>query len=475
MLHAARQPSALQRRPQQRSDQPRAAARAPLPCPRRTLQRHRGAAAPPAALPPHAMLPAAAALGATAAAVWQASRLARVPELAYDPGSSFAASVLSRCPTLTQYEYRPVPFLTNAHVETIAIAKLRSNPRLSFRREILLTKDGGAVAIDWEHADLAEHDLPEDAPVIILLPGLTGGSSDTYVQHAVQQARAVGVRAAVFNSRGTAQSPVLTPQFYSASFTGDTREVIDHVRASFPRARALFAAGWSLGANILVNYLGEEGAATPVQAAVSMCNPFDLSVSNAHLQRGFNKIYDWNLAASLRRIFLGHVELWRNAAPPLRPDLVPAARTIRDFDDAITIHSFGWPSVDAYYEGSSSARRIPDVAIPLLCIQAANDPIAPAAAIPYAAIRANPNVTLAVTPCGGHLGWAAGPGAPWGHPWTDGAVTEWLASVQIELLERRKGAPAAGGSDGARSVAAAAASTTSASTSTGVSAAAGGW
>ncbi len=40
-------------------------------------------------------------------------------------------------------------------------------------------------------------DLPEDAPVIILLPGLTGGSTDTYVQHAVQQARAVGVRAAV--------------------------------------------------------------------------------------------------------------------------------------------------------------------------------------------------------------------------------------------------------------------------------------
>jgi hypothetical protein len=42
-------------------------------------------------------------------------------------------------------------------VETIAIAKLREDPKLAFRREIILTKDGGAVAIDWEHQDLEEH------------------------------------------------------------------------------------------------------------------------------------------------------------------------------------------------------------------------------------------------------------------------------------------------------------------------------
>jgi len=40
-----------------------------------------------------------------------------------------------------------------------------------------------------------------------------------------------------------------------------------------PRA-PLLAAGWSLGANILIKYLAEEGAAVPLTAAVSMCNPF---------------------------------------------------------------------------------------------------------------------------------------------------------------------------------------------------------
>lgn len=65
--------------------------------------------------------------------------------------------------------------------------------------------------------------------------------------------------------------------------------------------------------------------------------------------------------------------------------------------------------MDAYYAGSSSALSIPAVAVPLLCIQAADDPIAPEAAIPYKAIEENHNCILAVTPYGGHLGCAAGP------------------------------------------------------------------
>ena len=40
----------------------------------------------------------------------------------------------------------------------------------------------------------------------------------------------------------------------------------------------MFAAGWSLGANILLCYLGEEGQQNraPLDGAVSLCNPFDL-------------------------------------------------------------------------------------------------------------------------------------------------------------------------------------------------------
>lgn len=45
-------------------------------------------------------------------------------------------------------------------------------------------------------------------------------------------------------------------QFYSASFLGDMHEVVSHVSARYPEAN-LYAVGWSLGANILVRYLGQ--------------------------------------------------------------------------------------------------------------------------------------------------------------------------------------------------------------------------
>lgn len=50
------------------------------------------------------------------------------------------------------------------------------------------------------------------------------------------------------------------------------------VQRRYPSSE-LLAAGWSLGGNILVRYLGEEGHNCPISAAASLCNPLDL-VSN---------------------------------------------------------------------------------------------------------------------------------------------------------------------------------------------------
>ncbi|GFR42363.1 hypothetical protein Agub_g3059 [Astrephomene gubernaculifera] len=381
----------------------------------------------------------AVALGSgllTAIAWLDAKWKTQKPGLQYTP-TEFHERVLRCCPTLHQ-PYRPVPFMTNPHVETILAAKTRRRPPLAYRREILMTGDGGCVALDWEHVqEQSCPPLPDHAPVLVLLPGLTGGSGDSYVLHAVASARRAGMRAVVFNGRGTADSPVLTQQFYSASFTGDTRAVIAHVARRFPRA-PLLAAGWSLGANILLRYLGEEGAATPLSAAVSLCNPFNLPVSNENLTRGFNRLYDLNLAHSLQRIFRKHAPLWAAAPPPFRPAAVPDCHTIRAFDQAITIHSFGWPSVDDYYAGSSSCHSVPHVTVPTLCIQALDDPIAPRAAIPFAPLLANPHCLLVTTLTGGHLGWVAGEQAPFGAPWTDKVMFEWLTAVVAELQPQRQ-------------------------------------
>ena len=85
-------------------------------------------------------------------------------------------------------------------------------------------------------------ELSADAPVHVLLPGLTGGSDDTYVRFAAEYAESHGMRSVVFNSRGCGDTMLTTPQFYSALFIGDLEQVVAHVRQLYPRSQ-LFATG----------------------------------------------------------------------------------------------------------------------------------------------------------------------------------------------------------------------------------------
>ncbi|KAL6349476.1 hypothetical protein AAG906_034133 [Vitis piasezkii] len=315
----------------------------------------------------------------------------------------------------------------NRHVETIFASFFRSVPDVRLRRECLRTKDDGAVALDWVSGD--DRQLGADSPVLILLPGLTGGSEDSYVRHLLVRARSNGMRVVVFNSRGCADSPVTTAQFYSASFTEDLRQVVAHVSNRYPNAN-LYAVGWSLGANILVRYLGQESHACPLSGAVSLCNPFNLVIADEDFRKGFNIVYDKTLANALRKIFKKHILIFEDIGGEFNIPLAANAKSVREFDDGLTRVSFGFKSVDDYYSNSSSSDSIKHVCTPLLCIQAANDPIAPSRGIPREDIKENPNCVLIVTPKGGHLGWVAGPEAPRGAPWTDPVVMDFLEHLE---------------------------------------------
>ena len=85
--------------------------------------------------------------------------------------------------------------------------------------------------------------------------------------------------------------------------------------------------------------------------------------------------------------------------------------------------------MDAYYRGSGSIHRISDVGIPLLCIQADDDPICPIGCIPIEKIKQNENCVLVITPRGGHLGWVTAEDGWFGPPWSDKAALEWLNAV----------------------------------------------
>ncbi|CAN0908924.1 Embryogenesis-associated protein EMB8 [Linum grandiflorum] len=263
------------------------------------------------------------------------------------------------------HPYEGYPLVaSNRHVETILASLYRSKPDVKYKRECLRMKDNGSVALDWVSGD--DRRLPRETPVLILLPGLTGGSQDSYVRHMLIRARSKGWRVVVFNSRGCGSSPVTTPQFYSASFLGDIREVVAHVGGRYPDAN-LYAVGWSLGANILVNYLGQE--THRLSGGASLGNPFNLVIADQDFRKGLNNIYDKSLSKALRSIFKRHALLFEDIGGEFNIKLAANARTIREFDEGLTRVSFGFKTVDDYYLKSGSANSIKHVRKPLLCIQ----------------------------------------------------------------------------------------------------------
>ena len=215
----------------------------------------------------------------------------------------------------------------------------------------------------------------------------------------------------------------------------------------------LFAIGWSLGANILVNYLGEQGAAaegaaaavlpaggTHLSGAASMCNPIELTACDAALEHGMGRVYSRSMGSGLRRVYEPHAPLFVGH-PTLDAAGASSCVTVRDFDEAITRRAFGFPSVDAYYQASGSASKVPTVKVPLLCVAAADDPIAVDDAVPRAAIAANPHAALVVTPSGGHLGWITTCSGAFGPPQPYTGVLQWFTTLVREVAAAKKLSP----------------------------------
>lgn len=112
---------------------------------------------------------------------------------------------------------------------------------------------------------------------------------------------------------------------------------------------------------------------------------------------------------------------------------LPESRLVKAHQFLFFENVSGWESVDEYYRGSSSAIQIDRIRIPLLCVQAADDPIALEKSIPKKAILENEHCALVVTPYGGHLGWITTQTGLFGPPWTTHLVTDWFLAVLHEM------------------------------------------
>ncbi|RLN86944.1 hypothetical protein BBJ28_00009804 [Nothophytophthora sp. Chile5] len=356
---------------------------------------------------------------------WHYALAAETPRLLYR-ATPANKKLLSHCTTITQKKYHPPWFLFNGHLQTVRFANETQAPEIAYKRQLLDTPDGGVVSLDW--ALLPDHSptnvatevgdtpptssswLPDVDPskrTVILLPGLTGGSPEVYIRRTIARLHELGWQCVVLNARGCADTPVKTAQLFCCAYTDDLRFVLKKLTEKYDFAHEAFVGvGFSMGSNVLVKYLGEEGESAPLTGAISVGNPFDLVKCSANFGGSlFNRLtYDKALSSNLRALF------FENGYPGVDLEAVKASRTVRDFDDQLTKIAFRYETVDHYYEDASSVKKLCDVRVPLLCINAEDDPISISSALPSPAeVEANPNVILCVTKSGGHLAFYESP------------------------------------------------------------------
>ncbi|KAJ2392651.1 hypothetical protein GGI23_005178 [Coemansia sp. RSA 2559] len=272
--------------------------------------------------------------------------------------------------------------------------------------------DGATVSLDWCDGSTAEAGgSARERPVILVLSGVGGSSQEHHIRALVQHlAHALRARVVVVNHRGTAGTPITAPRPYDVGFTDDVRAAIAHIGAKFPHAK-MAAVGFSMGANMLTKYMGEEGMRCPLACAVTVCCPFDIVVSGAAMDESNllnNHVFQPAVMGTLMRAIKRARHLELNPEWNVDVGRIRSAKRLSVLEDELLVKINGYRDREEYYVRSSSARFVEHIAVPLLAINSLDDRITPPQGIPIPKFMENPNVALALVPHGGHLGFLTG-------------------------------------------------------------------
>ncbi len=304
---------------------------------------------------------------------------------------------------IVESDFRPARWLGNAHLQTIFPSlpwPIGPKPRLE--REFLNLPDGDVTVVDR----LTVSEDPE-APLLVLLHGLESSSESSYARHLLQAAADSGWNSSVLHFRDCGDYRNRLPRRYHAGETNDLRFYLSKLRTD-GFAGPLVTVGYSLGGNVLLKYLGEDGPSAPIEAAAAICVPLKLQMCADALTSGFSKVYQRHL---LKRMKEAVQRKFDRHTAAFDWDRAMNATNFSDFDDAVTAPLHGFAGKDEYYSQCSSIGYLRSIDRPTLIINAKDDPFMQPEMLPDAESLA-PAVTLEISEHGGHVGFIAG-GTPW--------------------------------------------------------------
>jgi uncharacterized protein len=316
---------------------------------------------------------------------------------------------------ITASAFRPAWWLPGAHLQTLYPSLLRRRVSPALRRQRLELPDGDFLDIDWTAVP--------GAPRILVVHGLEGSLDSHYSGALLDCLARHGYQAGLLYFRGRSGASNRLARSYHSGDSADLDYVVRTLGQS-AHTRVAAAVGFSLGGNVLLKWLGEQGKHAPLQTAVAISVPFDLDAAARRLQHGLSRIYRNHLLGRLRQAVRVKAQFH---TPPVPLQQVQQLRSFREFDNAITAPLHGFRDVDEYYRLSSSRQFLKQICIPTLLLQARDDPFLPASALP-AATDLSATVTMELSAHGGHVGFVSGK-----HP---GRAVYWLEQRILQHMEQ---------------------------------------
>ena len=317
----------------------------------------------------------------------------------------------------TTSRYQSPAWLPNRHIQTIYAAQLAPKQKIDYRRERWSSPDGDFIDIDFTVQPVAS-----DAPLFVLFHGLEGCSLSHYARAFMNMASNHRWQGAVAHFRGCSGEINHGPRAYHSGDSDEINWVLQRF-ADEHINRPRFAAGVSLGGNALAKWIGLNGerAKQVISRAATISAPHDLHAGCLALSHGFSRVYTANFMKTLKRKSLIKLDQFPGL---FDKEKMLASKSFFDFDDAVTAPVHGFDSCYDYWSKSSCAQFLPDVALPLLVLNARNDPFVPEHTL-TSPQQVSRHVQLEYPEDGGHVGFIHGK-PPGSLNWLSQRLHDWF-------------------------------------------------
>ena len=312
-------------------------------------------------------------------------------------------------------DFKPAWWLRSPHLQTLWPVFFKKHHKLDLVTEQVELNDGDFIDLCWSKKSSDK--------IVLVLHGLEGSIHSHYANGIMYQLERSGYKPVFMYFRGCSGRVNRLAKAYHSGETGDLSFIVEHIKnktGHYPYA----VVGFSLGANVLLKWLGETGQSNPVTKAIAISVPFKLHDAARRLEFGLSKIYREYLLRSLRNTY---TKKFRKITPPLSVD-VNNLKSFWEYDDKVTAPLHGFDGAQDYYDRSSSRQFLKDIKTPTRIIHSFDDPFMFDTTMPDEE-ELNDCIDLLATRYGGHVGFVSGANPFTTYSWCELKITEFLTNT----------------------------------------------